>query len=48
MAAISFGEVSSTVEPEVSEWGNPTDGNISDPMLSEVGIRKHTQGIETS
>ncbi len=25
MAAISFGESSSDVDPEVSEWGNPAE-----------------------
>ena len=42
MAAISFGEVPNTFDPEISEWGN----------LSAIGrspcMRTRTEGSETS
>ena len=37
-----------SVDPDVSEWGNPREVMFSDPWLSKVGQRKQTEGIETS
>ena len=35
-------------DPHVSEWGNPRGVKSSDPAVSEVAVRKQTEGIETS
>lgn len=35
-------------DPWVSEWGNPFSGDTKDSTLSEVGVRRRTQRIETS
>jgi hypothetical protein len=37
-----------SVDPEVSEWGNPMKSDLHDPRVSEVALRKLTEGIETS
>ena len=38
-AAKSFGELSTGVDPEISEWGNPPRGMPGERMLNRIGIR---------
>ena len=42
------GSSQTSCDPYVSEWGNPISGDTYDPTSSEVGVRRRTQGIETS
>ena len=39
------GSCQASFDPEISEWGNSLDRNI---FYSDVTVRKHTQGSETS
>ena len=36
-AAIVVGEASKACEPAVSEWGNPSDGDIGEPRFNRGG-----------
>ena len=42
------GSCQTSVDPWVSEWGNPLHGNMQYPTMSEVVVRERTQGTETS
>ena len=47
MAAISLGELSSSVDPEIPEWGNPP-GQYPVPLAEYIGQLEGTGGTETS
>ena len=45
--AKSSGELATSIDPEVSEWGNP----LGESLVSQteyIGLEKQTQGTETS
>ena len=42
------GSAQARFEPEISEWGNPANRNISDPQMSKVVCEEWTWGTETS
>ena len=45
--AKSPGELATSDEPRISEWGNPT-GEILSSWLEKIGPEKRTLGTETS
>lgn len=45
--AKSSGELATSIDPEVSEWGNPS-GEILTSRTEYIGPEKRTQGTETS
>jgi hypothetical protein len=45
--AKSFGELATSDEPEVSEWGNPLDESLVS-WTEYIGPEKQTLGTETS
>ena len=46
--AIVFGEEQTSLDPEISEWGNPVECNVPLPLSEYIGHRSQTQGSETS
>ena len=47
-AAISLGEVQTTFDPGISEWGNPPRFIARYPLTESIGRRRLTRGTETS
>jgi len=47
-AAISLGEVQTTFDPGISEWGNPARFIARYPPTESIGRWRLTQGTETS
>ena len=45
--AKSSGELATSIDPEISEWGNPS-GEILTSWTEYIGPEKRTQGTETS
>jgi hypothetical protein len=48
MAARSLGELSSSGDPGMPEWGNPPRGMPGHPSAEHIGWRRGTEGTETS
>lgn len=45
--AKSPGELATSIDPRISEWGNPV-GEILSSSTEYIGTKKRTQGTETS
>ena len=45
--AKSLGELATSIDPEISEWGNPI-GAVLLSMTEYIGHEKRTRGTETS
>ena len=43
MTAKSFGEPSAGAEPEMSEWGNPPELILRDPLVEHIDQGKGTE-----
>jgi hypothetical protein len=43
LTAKSFGEPSAGIEPEMSEWGNPSELILRDPAIEHIGGGKGTE-----
>ena len=37
-----------SIDPRISEWGNPTGAMSGHPMLNQIDIEEGTRGTETS
>ena len=48
MAAISLGKLPASVDPRISEWGNPAWFIAMSPRTEYIGAREGTRGTETS
>ena len=46
--ALSLGKPLSGVDPGMPEWGNPPRGMPGYPLAEHIGLRKGTEGTETS
>ena len=46
--AISDGELLASVEPSISEWGNPPGVMSRKPLAEYIGFGWRTRGTETS
>ena len=47
-AAKSLGELQASIDPRISEWGNPAGVMPRHPYLNKIGYEEGTRGTETS
>ena len=47
-AAISFGELQASIDPKISEWGNPAGAMPSHRAMNQIVAMEGTPGTETS